>query len=187
MAHSQLSQHKATFSLWQVIFWKLNYPLLATTFYPEQCKSIMAPILKCCLLSASIVCTYPHPLVHGPSQYAGLDIPNLHTDQTILHILQILCLPNVANATAFLLCTCSKSMRLELSWAGEVFDAPIILQHVITPSWIKHVWLTSQSLNIHIHMGIFCLPPRQGNIEIMQLFLQHGFHEPDTLISLNQC
>jgi len=187
MACSWLYQHEATFSLWQVIFQKLNYPLLATTFNPEQCKSIMALILKCSLPSARIVRTYPCPLVHGPSQYTGLNIPNLHMEQTILHIIQILCLPNVDNVTAFLLHTCSKSMRLELGWAGEVFDAPIIIQHAITPSWIKHVWLTSRSLDICIHMGIFCLPPRQGDIEIMRLFLQHGFCEPDTLLSLNQC
>jgi len=108
-------------------------------------------------------------------------------EQTILHILQILCLPNRANVTAFLLHTCSESMRLELGWVGELFDAPIILQNAITPSWIKHVWVTLQSLDIRIHTGIFCLPPRQGDIEIMWLFLQHGFREPETLISLNQC
>jgi len=125
--------------------------------------------------------------VHGPSRYASLNIPNLHTEQTILHILQILCLPDGANVTAFLLHTCSESMRLELGWVGELFDAPIILQNAITPSWIKHIWLTSQSSDICIHMGIFCLPPRQDNIEIMRLFLQHSFCEPDTLISLNRC
>ncbi len=46
MARSWLSQHKATFSLHQVIFRKLQYSLLATTFSPKQCKSIMVPILK---------------------------------------------------------------------------------------------------------------------------------------------
>jgi len=87
MARSRLSQHKATFSLHQVIFHKLQYPLLATTFSPKQCKSIMAPILKQGLPSAGIVHTYPHPLVHSPIRYAGLDIPNLHMEQTISHIL----------------------------------------------------------------------------------------------------
>jgi len=55
MSRSQLSQHEATFSLRQVIFWKLNYPLLATTFTPDQAKTIMAPILKQGLPSADIV------------------------------------------------------------------------------------------------------------------------------------
>jgi len=159
MACSQLSQHEATFSLRQVIFWKLNYPLLAITFTLDQGKSIMAPILKQGLPSAGIVCTYPCPLVHGPSWYAGLDIPNLHTEQTILHILQILCLPDLVDVTAFLLQTCGESMQLELGWVGELFDAPVSLHQAVTPLWIKHIWLTTQSFDIHIHTGILCVPP----------------------------
>jgi len=63
----------------------------------------MAPILKCRLPSAGIVCMYPCPLVHGPIQYAGLDVPNLHSEQTILHILQVLCIPDMSDIMALLL------------------------------------------------------------------------------------
>jgi len=104
MACSWLSQHEATFSIHQVIFRKLNYPLLATTFTPDQGKASWLQ------LSAGIVQTYSCPLVHGPSRYTGLDIPNLHMEQTILHILQILCLPDLVDVTAFLLQTCGESM-----------------------------------------------------------------------------
>jgi len=187
MARSWLYQHKATFSLRQVIFCKLQYPLLATTFSPKQCKSIMVPILKRGLPSAGIVCTYPHPLVHGPIQYAGLDIPNLHTEQTISHILQVLCSPDPPDITAFLLRTCGKLMHLELGWAGELFDAPVCLQQAVTTSWLKHIWLTTNSFDIRIHTGVFLPPHRQGDIEIMRLFLQNGYRAPNVLLSLNQC
>jgi len=187
MSCSQLSQHEATFSLQQVIFRKLNYPLLATTFIPDQAKTIMAPILKQGLPSAEIVQTYPWSLVHGPSQYTGLDIPNLYTEQTILHILQVLGLSDMEDVTAFLLRTCSESMRLELGWAGELFDVPTSLQHAVTTSWLKHVWLTSQSLDIRIQTSLVCPPPRQGDIELMWLFLQQGFRNTDQILTLNQC
>ncbi len=166
MSRSHLSLHNATFSLCQVIFRKLNYLLLAATFTPVQAKSIMSPILQQGLPCAGIIQTYPRPLVHSPSRYAGLDIPNLHTEQTILHILQVLCLPDVTDVTAFLLRTCSKSMQLELGWAGKLFDAPVCLQHAVTPSWLKHVWLTLQSLDISIHTGLRCPPPGK---EILKL------------------
>jgi len=55
MSHSRLSQYDATFSLHQVIFRKLNYPLLATTFTPDQAKCIMAPILRQGLPCARII------------------------------------------------------------------------------------------------------------------------------------
>jgi len=64
---------------------------------------------------------------------------------------------------------------------------PICLQHIVTPSWLKHVWVTAQSLDICIHTGLGCPPPRQGNIELMWLFLQQGFWDTDTLLMLNQC
>jgi len=159
MAWSKLSQHKATFSLRQVIFRKLQHPLLATTFSPDQCKLILAPILACGLPSAGIVCTYLHPLVHRPIKYTGLDVPNLHTEQTILHIKQILCIPDPTDVMAFLLCTCCESMHLKVGLASKLFDAPLTLQDVVTPSWIKQIWLTLQSLDIGLHLGILLPMP----------------------------
>jgi len=66
-------------------------------------------------------------------------------------------------------------MRLELGWASELFDAPVCLQQAVTPSWLKHVWLTLNSFDIWIHTGVFLLPPRQGDLELMRLFLQNGY------------
>jgi len=88
---------------------------------------------------------------------------------------------------AFLLQTCGKSMCLKLGWAGELLDAPVCLQQVVTPSWLKHVWLTTQSLDICIHTGAALSPPRQGDLKIMRLFLQHGYCTPDAFMSLNHC
>jgi len=147
----------------------------------------MAPILKCSLPSTGIVCTYPCPLVHGPTCYMGLDIPNLNTEQTILHILQALCVSDKSDIMAFLLRICGKSMQLELGWAGKLLDAPVCLQQVVMSLWLKHVWLMTQSFNIHIHTRILLPPPRQGDIEVMRLFLQHGYHNPDALLPLNHC
>jgi len=159
MSRSRLSQHDATFSLRQVIMQKLTYPLLAITFSLDQANSIMAPILRQGLPQAGIVRTYPWPLVYSPNRYAGLDIPNLHTEQTILHILQVMSVPDTTNVTAFLLRSCSELMRLKLGWAGELFDTPICLQAMVTLSWLKHVWLTLQPLDIRITTSLGCPPP----------------------------
>jgi len=166
---------------------KIDIPLLATTFSPDNAHRIMAPILRQGLPRAGIVRTYPRPLVYGPNRYAGLDIPNLHTEQTILHALQLLSLPDPTDVTAFLLRSCRDFMHIKLGWAGELLDAPPCLQHLVTSSWLKHIWLTLNSFNIHIHTGVYLSPPQQGDLEIMRLFLQNGYQEPDVLMSLNQC
>jgi len=71
--------------------------------------------------------------------------------------------------------------------ASELFDAPVCLQQAVTTSWLKHVWLTSNSFDICIHTGVYLPPPQQGDLEIMRLFLQNGYQEPDALMSLNRC
>jgi len=75
----------------------------------------------------------------------------------------------------------------QTGWAGKLFNTPICLQQAVTTSWLKHIWLMTQSFIIHIHTG-FILPPTQhGDIEVMRLFLQHGYHKPEVLLSLNCC
>ncbi len=78
-------------------------------------------------------------------------------------------------------------MLLELGWASELFDAPVCLQQVVTMSWLKHIWLISNSFNICMHTGVFLPPPWQGDLELMRLFLQNGYQEPSMLMSLNHC
>jgi len=106
----------------------------------------------------------------------------------ITQIQQLLCTPDSTDVSAFLLCTCCESMQLKLGLAGELFDAPTCFQVVVTQSWLKQIWLTTQSLNISIHLGIQqLLPPYVGNIEIMHVFLQGGYRNPKELHSLNCC
>jgi len=79
-------------------------------------------------------------------------------------------------------------MQLELSLAGEIFDAPTCLQVVVTQSWLKHIWLTGKSFDISMHLGIqHILPLWLGDIELMRIFLQHGYQKPEELCSLNCC
>ncbi len=142
----------------------------------------MAPILAQGLPSVGIIRTYLQSLVHGPIKFVRLNLPNLHTKETIVQVQQMFYALDPLDVTAFLICTCCESMHLELGLAGKLFDAPLVLWEVVTQSWIKHLWLTLQSLDIRIHTGIQdVMPPRVGNIEVMQLFLQHGHWSPEEL------
>jgi len=86
MKNSRLGRWESNFSLRNVIMRKLAYPLPATTFTQKQCKAIMSPILAQGLPSTGYVRTFPHALAHGPKKFCGVNIPNLHTEQTLSHI-----------------------------------------------------------------------------------------------------
>jgi len=94
MAAAKLTPTDATFSLKNVIFRKLHYPLVTTTFSRKQCEKIMLPILQQGPPQAGVIRTFPRALVlivaHGPMDYGGLDIPHLFTEQIITHIHTIL-------------------------------------------------------------------------------------------------
>ncbi len=121
MAKSKLSQNDSMFSLRQVIYWKLAYPLLTMTFSAAQCQTIMSLILGHGLPVAGVVRLFPQALAHGPLTYGGPDLPNLHTEQTIAHILQVLSLSTSDDTTVFLLRTCGEYMQLEAGLTGELF------------------------------------------------------------------
>jgi len=121
---SKMSQNDATFSLQQVIYWKLMYPLLTTTFLLDQCHQILAPVLAQGLLAAGIVQLFLRALAHSPCHYGGLDLPNFFTEQTITWIQQVLAMTHSLDTTTFLVCTCGEYMWLEADLAANSFVSP---------------------------------------------------------------
>jgi len=176
------------FSLRNVLLRKLVYPLPATTFTKEQCQTIMSPILAQGLPSAGFIRTFPHALAHGPLKFCGINIPNLFTEQTLAHIHTLIKFSNQAqDLTGFLLRASGEFMRLELGWTGQLFEAPLILQELITDLWLKHTWLATREADLHLMIDIPDFPlQRHGDKEIVRAFLQHGFRYPQ-LEALHRC
>ncbi len=87
----------------------------------------------------------------------------------------------------FLLHSTGKAMRLEVGYNGKLLAAPLILADNVTPSWIKHVWVSTQEAGVTISTDFAEVHlQRQGDIELMKLFVQHGWKQPE-LHMLNQC
>jgi len=58
---------------------------------------------------------------------------------------------------------------------------------VITDLWVKQTWLATHQAGIHLQIDIPDFPfNRHGDKELVRMFLQHGFHQPQ-LGSLHQC
>jgi len=115
----------------------------------------MSPILAQGLPLAGYICTFPHALAHGPKKFCGVNIPNLYTEQTITHIHTLLKFSNQPkDLTGYLLRATGENMRLETSLTGQLFEAPLILQDLITDTWMKQTWIATRDANIHLMIDI---------------------------------
>jgi len=86
MATAQISRETAEFSIRQVLYPKLRYPLIATMFSEVQCKQIVKPVLNQGLPALGINWHLPQVVAHGPWKFQGLYLPNLYTEQVVTHI-----------------------------------------------------------------------------------------------------
>jgi len=62
-------------------------------------------------------------------------------------------------------------------------ESPLAIVTNITDSWVKNLWVQCTCLCIRIYTNLpnFQLP-WIGDIEIMQIFLQHGVHTDELMI-----
>ncbi len=148
----------------------------------------MSPILAQGLPSAGFIRTFPHALAHGPLKFCSINIPNLFTKQMLTHIQTLLKFSNQPqDLTRFLLRATGESMHLEIGLQGALFEAPLILQDLITDSWMKHTWIATWQANILVQADIPDFPLNHyGDKELVQAFLQNRFRQPQ-LGALRRC
>jgi len=188
MAKAKVTHSATEFGMQQMILRKLAYPLAATTFTLRQCDAIMRPILAQGLPSAGYVRSFPRAIVHGPWQWGGLNIQNLHTEQVVSHLHTILkfggCLDNI---TGSLLQASWEVLLLKAGLSGELAIFPDTIKEYVTQTWVLETWLDCCKANIDI-LGVQPLPgsPRLRDIELMRLFINHGYQTME-LAGLNRC
>jgi len=140
-----------------------------TTLSKPQCHHIMAPILQHGLPKVGVVCSFPRALAHSPLEYGSLDIPQIFTEQLIMHVLTILRYgADKTDPTGLLLHATGEAMHLEVGHNGELLAAPLVLSENVTTSWIKHVWISMQEAEVTVSTDFMEVPPQQhGDMELM--------------------
>jgi len=135
-----------------------------------------------------VIQSYLRALVHGPWHYVGLNITNLHMEKVITQVLTALKYGTLLSDMAGILLRASmEDMKQEMGLHGDLFTMPLEVQHLVTESWIKNVWLSCQRYEIQIQMPENELaPPCINNIEINCLFLQNRYCTKELRV-LNQC
>jgi len=176
-----LSSADTEFSLRQVLAPKLLYPLTTTNFSEEQCYTILKPILASTLPAMGINQHFPWVVVHGPKSHQGLEIPNLLMEQVCAHIATLLQFGSQHHdPTRHLLHVNAEAFRLEAGLAGEIFCMPLKILDYMTPSWFMMMWYQCRLLEIEISNNVQDFEtPRQGDTELMRIFLKHGLHRSE--------
>jgi len=188
METARLTHTDALFSLRSSILRKMAYPLAVTTFTEKQCAESMKPILSVGLPKIGCIWSMPWAVVHGPIDRAGLNIPNLYTEQAVTQLVMLLRFGSCSSdQTRILLHALMELMKLETGLVGEPWTAPGIFAPLVTDTWLKRLWLDCLRHQIEIHTDLpQILPPRIQDAELIRTFIDHGYHGQE-LRELNWC
>jgi len=188
MAVATITHAAVEFGLWQVILRKLEYPLIAAMFTPQQCSQIMQPILSAGLPAVGITCTFSRAIVHGLWQWGRLNIPNLFTEQIVTHIHTMMKYGGqVTDTTGSLLWAAYKNFRLESGLSSQIADFPECVYEYVTKTWVTqtcksfrpaHIMLTGEPMELQA--------PREQDIELMHLVISTAYRMAE-LEMINQC
>jgi len=188
MITSNLPRAAADFGIRHVLLPKLRYPLVATTFSEAQCHSIMQPVLQQGLPALGVNRNFPRAVAFGPTTYQGLNLPNLHTEQLISHILTMLKYGNLTDdPTGSLIRTCGELFRLEVGVCGPLFLISPYFRVCTTDTWFAQCWFECIQRGIQIDDNIPDLSIlRERDFPIMEVFLRSGYRNSELMI-LNRC
>jgi len=188
MISAKLTQMAADFGIRQVLLPKLWYPLVAATLSEDQCQAIIQLVLQQGLPAIGVNRDLPWAVAHGPVQFQGLNIPNLHTEQSITHIMTMLKYgPQRYDLAGLLLHTCGKLLQLEAGVCGPLFNISPHLCVCLTETWFSYCWFQCVQCGISISNDIVDFSiPCEGDKTIMELFLSAGYRTME-LARLNYC
>jgi hypothetical protein len=103
--------------------WKtLSYPLPAINLSKQQCKNIMAPVVKYGLPSLGICRSFLRKLVFAPTKYMGLGLPHWYTIQEILRIKDLISHTYTSTTTGHLYQTSLELLFLEIGMGTNLHD-----------------------------------------------------------------
>jgi len=105
-------------------------------------------------LAAGYAWSFPRAILQVPYKYFGLGITNLYDIQGIQHLLALLRYgTNPDDTTGKLICIGLETLWLELGINGQLFAQDWnTLQHLVTPTWISHMWQFQSEHGIQIEM-----------------------------------
>jgi hypothetical protein len=180
VASNHIRRDDAWYCMTSTVMKSIEYPLVTTTFSPEDCAHIMAPILSVGLRRLGIQRHFPRVLAYAPLKYQGLGIRDPWATQLIehIHVIQRHCTrPTI---TGKLLRSNMENLVLELGSATSFWQLDYdTWHHIATPSWIKFTWQAAHSVNFTLRGPLpLPKPQRLHDVCLMDTFVAHGYDPP---------
>lgn len=171
-----------------VLYKRLEYPLMATTFTRAECDELMKPVFKVALSSLGIHSKFPRAMLYGHNKHHGLAIPHLYDAQGYLHLSALLHHGGTNNITGNLLQSSYELLQLEVGLPGEILHRTHAQwSYIATSTWLTETWKYASSINLQITTN---LPSLKGLCEgdqfLMDVLWNKGYRGQDLLI-LNRC
>jgi hypothetical protein len=182
------SHAEAWFSLQYCIMKSLEYPLMATSLSKAQCDRIMQPIRAAALSALGINRHLSLVVVHGPQRYQGVGIPELWTVQGILKLWIAIHHGDADTITGHQLRASMELHTIELGLPGNLLRQDYdTFGHLLTKSWLKHLWEFCSDSNIQIETSTPKLTISRLHDEfLMPKFAAYGYRD-EQLYHLNLC
>ena len=179
---------EAWYCLTATIMKTLEFPLMATTFTHDQCKTILRPILKSALNLCGVQKKIPRKLLHGSLRTRGLNLPDLYWTQLVEHIQAILRHMHRDTPSRDLHEENMDLVQFHIGSAVTFWDLPFEEYGSLAPEgWMKHTWKAIDSTQLSIKgpdLGI--QGQRDKDISLMDAFVAQNLDAP-TLNILKEC
>jgi hypothetical protein len=173
-----LNRQDACFVMETTIMRSLLYPLPALTLTEKECNHIIAQVLSAGLQNLAVCKNFPCAVTYGPKEEGGFNLPNLFTQQGVLHIAAIVDHISSQDMMGELLQTSIEATKVKVGVDRNLFSLDYTIYHpLLTDTWIKETWkfardhqieiVDKATLNLSLH--------RENDVFLMEIFSHHGF------------
>ena len=151
VARSTLKKSDIRMGVTTFLYPSLTYGLMATALSEKQAKEVFSPIREKVLPKLKVCRTAPSALVHGPTEYGGMDIKNIHTLQGIAHIKALLEEASQDTATGKLMRNLAEYHQLECGMEEYLFHLPYdLMKECMTDTWMKNTTEFASKTDIEV-------------------------------------
>jgi len=188
LKRQKLPTHLAWLAIQSRAYAAIEWPLVACTLSKEQCKHIMAPLLKWGLRALGVQSNLNRSIVFGPPKLMGLGFRSLYTTMGIDKSLHMITHGSEDTMTGKLLRGTYELLVLETGLPGELFqwqygDWEKIVKH----SWISAQWKFLSEVNAHIQTNIKTPPLRRLQDQYLMPLFQRTPTIAKHLRAINRC
>ena len=186
---SYLNRFDVTMSLRQGIIKSLEYPLGVSLMDEKQCYNVMVPVITPYLHKMGMNSKTSRTIVHGPSQYGGLQIPNLYTSSGIQKIQLFLGHTRKQDVTGTIMNIALGTLQQEIGISNPVLQSDYKKYGVLaSQSWCHCLWRFLHDIKATIRLSATWVPGRcyEKDINIMERAVTWDWPR-DKLQTLNLC